>query len=95
MNICICKEFNGQYGPSSDKFPQLCTIEADLSELCNESTLVSDSSLGIFFLSRVTRRYWRVEFDINIKLGTTELDAYVTWTVDVSSLIEYDCQIYK
>lgn len=80
------------YNAFLDKFPVLCTIEADLSQLCDESTIVYPSSNDMFPLPFNKEPYWKVKFDIEIKLGTTELEACVKWSVGVSN---FRCYLLK
>lgn len=72
----------------ADKIREVCVLRADLSELCCEATLVqSRVALGPLKFE-TTRSYWRVEFEIELKFGTTALEAVVTWDVNVSIFFE-------
>ena len=69
-----------------EQIREVCILKADLSELCNESTLVqSQVALGPLKFETM-RSYWRVEFEIDLKFGTTALEAAVTWDMNVSSI---------
>ena len=57
------------------KFRTHCTISAELSELCSGS---SNQALNS------SRKYWKVEFEVDIKFGTTELEARLKWFSEVS-----------
>ncbi|KAH8117852.1 hypothetical protein DFH11DRAFT_862716 [Phellopilus nigrolimitatus] len=57
------------YEENKDKFRTLCTLEADLSELYTES------SRNAF----VPRLFWKAEFEIELKVGTAELEASIKW----------------
>ena len=73
-----------RFNHGSDKFREVCKLQADLSELCSESTLVqSKVSLGPFKFETM-RSYWLVEFEMELEFGSTELEAAVKWGVNVS-----------
>ena len=62
----------------SDMFKESCVLHADLSELICDRTLVRP----LF-----KKPYWRVEFDVELKFGTTELEAAIVWKVNVNTLL--------
>ena len=67
----------------SDMFDS-CIIHADLSQLICDRNLVRP----LF-----KNPYWRVEFDIELTFGTTEIEANIAWTINVSILPLYDVYI--
>ncbi len=58
----------------AEKLQELCQIEANLSELCTEKS--KKSVVGVL-------SYWLLDFEIEIKMGTTEIEARIKWEEDV------------
>lgn len=67
----------------TDTFKESCELHADLSELICERTLVRPFR---------KKAYWRVEFDVELKFGTTELEAAILWNVNVN--VFCPCDVY-
>ncbi|KAH8117896.1 hypothetical protein DFH11DRAFT_1503901 [Phellopilus nigrolimitatus] len=64
------------------KFRTLCEIEADLSDVCTEQS----SNYSVFELlvrNRAPDAFPQAKFDIELKFGTTELEARIKWEADV------------
>ena len=64
----------------ADKFEVTCTIKADLSKLCQPS----------FIRAHNGKLFWRIDFDVEIMLGLTELQARIKWVEDVCCNINHD-----
>ncbi|KAF8336893.1 uncharacterized protein EI90DRAFT_3013883 [Cantharellus anzutake] len=60
------------YGTLAPGFEEICTISADMSGL----------SGALEECQGVQGKYWKLRFNICIKFGGTELQAYITWTED-------------
>ncbi len=58
----------------SAKLQELCQIEADLSELCTEKSKKSLAGVST---------YWVLRYEIEIKMGTTEIEARIKWKENV------------
>jgi len=61
------------FDEDKEKLQELCQIEADLSELCTEKS--KKSAVGVL-------SYWLLDFEIEIKMGTTEIEARIKWEED-------------
>lgn len=61
------------FNENRGKFRELFTLEADLSDGCIDK---ERHSLGGIF------DFWAVEFEIELKLGTTEVEARIKWEQD-------------
>ena len=57
-----------------EKFRELCKLEADLSSLCTDK---ERRTLGGLI------DYWLLDFEIELKLGTTEFEARIKWEQNV------------
>lgn len=65
----------------ADQFRELCKLEADLSEMCTDATLMV--ARPPIPLSLPPMSYWKLRFDVEVKLGTTELEAAIKWEQNV------------
>ncbi|KAI5122758.1 hypothetical protein M0805_009841 [Coniferiporia weirii] len=66
------------YNENKGKFRTACRLEADLSELCTDA--IQSSSVSMLLLTqRTSRVHWKAIFDIELKFGTTELEARIKW----------------
>ncbi|KAH8117848.1 hypothetical protein DFH11DRAFT_1503478 [Phellopilus nigrolimitatus] len=63
------------YKENKDKFRTLCKLEADLFEVCTESP--QNASMP------ETLARWRAVFEIELKFGTTQLEARIKWEANV------------
>ena len=54
-----------------------CVLHADLSELICDRTLVRPL---------LKKPYWEIDFDVELKFGTAELEAAIVWNVNVNML---------
>ncbi|KAH8117839.1 hypothetical protein DFH11DRAFT_1503934 [Phellopilus nigrolimitatus] len=61
--------------------------QADLSELCTESS--RNTSMLEFLSQRVPRAFWKAKFEIELKFGTTELEAKIKWEANVCSFFVF------
>lgn len=66
----------------SDKFRTMCSIQADLSELCSNLRVsrIDPSSL-------LSQQHCLLTFCIELKFGATELGARIIWEADVGPLL--------
>jgi len=55
------------------KFRELCKLEADLSDRCTDE---AKSCLGGLI------DFWTLDFEVELKLGTTEVEARIKWEQD-------------
>ncbi|KAL5485836.1 hypothetical protein ACEPAI_6878 [Sanghuangporus weigelae] len=65
------------YNENKEKFRTICRLEADLSALCREPS--PTSSLLEAFITPLIGPYWNVSFDVELKFGTTEVEARIKW----------------
>lgn len=61
-------------------FRQTCVIEADLKHLSG----ALEQQVGIH-----GEYYWTLSFDVCIRFGGTELEAYVEWEENVGGVMQY------
>lgn len=59
------------------KLRELCKLEADLSGRCTDKARRNSGGLI---------DYWFLDFAIELKLGTTEMEARIKWEQDVCTL---------
>ncbi|KAH8117835.1 hypothetical protein DFH11DRAFT_1541121 [Phellopilus nigrolimitatus] len=68
---------------NKNKFRTLCKMEADLSDVCTEPS--PKSSIFDFFFRRTPEAFWKASFEIELKFGTTELEARIKWEANSRS----------
>lgn len=62
-------------------FKESCVLHADLSELICDRTLVRPP---------LKKPYWKINFDVELKFGTAELEAAIVWNINVNILCPCD-----
>jgi hypothetical protein len=63
-------------------FSTLCTIEADTSQI-SETLEPHRSRMALAGRQRIVQTYYRMQFDIILSFGLTELKAQIAWMEDV------------
>lgn len=71
-------------GELNPGFRKVCQIQADLSGL--SGTLQEKKG--------ATGPYWTIDYDLAIKFGGTELQAFVQWTERVRFLLYATCTLF-
>lgn len=61
----------------------MCSVKADLSKLCTPKTLWRRRDTGAC--------YWRLQYEVELQFGLTELKARLKWDEGVSSLSHISC----
>ncbi|KAH8117833.1 hypothetical protein DFH11DRAFT_1740928 [Phellopilus nigrolimitatus] len=60
------------YDENEESIHHVCTIRADLSKLCRPALLCSHKG----------KKYWKLDYEIELKFGLTELQARIKWKED-------------